>query len=221
MGSGDLRGAEVSPEGHLGDTLGGWDVVQQCERTLARSHPHCDKQLSPGVQPRLPPAQIAGTLGEPLGASFMREKELVELERGRKYRGPITGCGLLLHCVNKVGVYRTAASPFAANPHSARADIDVAISGGASMGSVQSSLHSEGIGHPQEGWLELCDVSTGQWGVNGNGMCCSWAVKPLSSPLLLLQKQAVERYHGSRNLRITQVQIFILRPTSWIHFPAY
>lgn len=71
--------------------------------------------------------------------------------RGRKYRGPITGCGLLLHCVNKVGVYRTAASPFAANPHSARADTDVAISGGASMGSVQSSLHSEGIGHPQEG----------------------------------------------------------------------
>ncbi|KAI4534064.1 hypothetical protein MG293_014924 [Ovis ammon polii] len=86
-------------------------------------------------------------------ASFMREKELVELERGRKYRGPITGCGLLLHCVNKVGVYRTAASPFAANPHSARADIDVAISGGASMGSVQSSLHSEGIGHPQEGLM--------------------------------------------------------------------
>lgn len=45
-------------------------MVQQCERTLARSHPHCDKQLSPAVQPRLPPAQIAGTLGEPLGVSL-------------------------------------------------------------------------------------------------------------------------------------------------------
>lgn len=71
--------------------------------------------------------------------------------RGGKYRGQITGCGLLLRCVNKVGVYRTAAARFAANPHAARADVDIAISVGASMGSVQSSLHSEGIGHPQEG----------------------------------------------------------------------
>lgn len=71
--------------------------------------------------------------------------------RGGKYRGRITGCGLLLHCVNKVGVYRTAASRLAANPHSAQADVDDAISGGASTGSVQSSLQSEGTGHPQEG----------------------------------------------------------------------
>lgn len=48
------------------------------------------------------------------------------------------------------------------------------------------------------GWLELCDVSTGQWGVNGNGVCCSRAVTPLSSPLPLLQKQVLERWYHTR-----------------------
>ena len=48
------------------------------------------------------------------------------------------------------------------------------------------------------GWLELCDVSAGRWGVNGNGVCCSWVVTPLSSPLPLLQKQVLERWYHTR-----------------------
>ena len=48
------------------------------------------------------------------------------------------------------------------------------------------------------GWLELCDVSAGQWGVSGNGVCCSRALKPRSSPLPLLEKQELERWYHTR-----------------------
>lgn len=40
--------------------------------------------------------------------------------RGVGIRGPITGCGLLLHCMNKVGVYCAWALGSVANPRSAQ-----------------------------------------------------------------------------------------------------
>lgn len=51
----------------------------------------------------------------------------------------MAGCGLLLHCMNKVGVYHISKLGFAANPPSAHVDINVVVSGGGSANFVHGS----------------------------------------------------------------------------------
>lgn len=67
-------------------------------------------------------------------------------------RGPITGCGLLLHCMNKVGVYCTWALGCVANPRSARTEVGAVASGGARMGFIQGSSWEKNGLHPWSTW---------------------------------------------------------------------
>lgn len=71
---------------------------------------------------------------------------------GGGIRGLITGCGLLLHCMNKVGVYCVWVLGYVANPWSARAELYAVVSDGASMGFTQGSLWEKNRLYPWSTW---------------------------------------------------------------------